>query len=153
MTSFEDLLRRDGVLVYKTRGTSMLPMLKENRDLVTVAPLKEPPKKGDVILFRQGPVYVLHRVIKAGAGSYITRGDHNFVTETVRESDVLGVLTGFKRKGKEYSVLHPGYRLYSALWPALCPLRHLGARIRRRLRRILKSAGLLPLARKLLRKK
>ena len=136
MTSFEDLLRRDGVQVYKTRGTSMLHMLKENRDLVTGAPLKEPPKKGNVILFRQGPLYVLHRVIKAGDGSYTTRGDRYFFTETPRESDVIGILTGFKRAGKEYSVRHPGYRLYAFWWTALCPLRHFAFRIKRRLWRL-----------------
>ena len=32
-STFEDLLGRDGVLVYKTRGVSMEPMLRQDRDL------------------------------------------------------------------------------------------------------------------------
>ena len=32
----EQMLERDGVIVYKTRGVSMRPMLKQNRDLVPV---------------------------------------------------------------------------------------------------------------------
>ena len=38
--NLEALLRRDGVLVYKTRGVSMRPLFKENRDLVTIRPCK-----------------------------------------------------------------------------------------------------------------
>ena len=39
-------MRRDGVLVYKTNGVSMRPLFKENRDLVTVRPVKGELKKG-----------------------------------------------------------------------------------------------------------
>ena len=34
--SFEKLLSRDGYLVYKTRGVSMEPMLRQNRDTVGI---------------------------------------------------------------------------------------------------------------------
>ena len=34
--TFEDILARDGKLVYKTRGVSMEPMLRQNRDLVVI---------------------------------------------------------------------------------------------------------------------
>ena len=34
--TLEDLLQRDGRLVYKTRGVSMEPMLRQNRDLVII---------------------------------------------------------------------------------------------------------------------
>ena len=33
--TFEELLARDGYLVYRTRGTSMEPMLRQDRDLIT----------------------------------------------------------------------------------------------------------------------
>ncbi|MBR4749113.1 MAG: S24/S26 family peptidase [Abditibacteriota bacterium] len=153
MSSLEELLRRDGVLVYKTRGASMAPMLREDRDLVIIAPPKEPPRKGDVILFRQGSLYVLHRIVGRQDGCFITRGDNNYTPETAPEEAVVGVLTGFKRKGREYGVRHPGYRLYAFLWTFFFPLRRSAFRAGRRLRRILQRSGLLPLAKKLLRKK
>ena len=34
--TFEDLLARDGSLVYRTKGVSMEPMLRQDRDLVTI---------------------------------------------------------------------------------------------------------------------
>ena len=36
MGSFEEILARDGRLIYKTRGVSMLPMLHQDRDLVVM---------------------------------------------------------------------------------------------------------------------
>ena len=36
MSSVEDILRRDGILVYKTRGRSMEPLLRQERDLVII---------------------------------------------------------------------------------------------------------------------
>ena len=36
MTTFEEILSRDGRLIYKTRGVSMQPMLYQNRDLVII---------------------------------------------------------------------------------------------------------------------
>ncbi len=50
MTSFEELLARDGKLVYKTRGVSMMPMLHENRDLVFITVPKRRLRKYDVAL-------------------------------------------------------------------------------------------------------
>ena len=73
--TFEDLLARDGKLVYKTRGRSMEPMLRQDRDLVILEPLKEKLKQHDIALYRRGKDYVLHRVIQAGGNNYLFRGD------------------------------------------------------------------------------
>ena len=56
---FEEILKRDGVLVYRTQGVSMRPMLKQNRDLVTIRPVPGRLKKYDVPLYRkQGGGYL-----------------------------------------------------------------------------------------------
>ena len=39
-SSFEEVLARDGVLVYRTRGVSMEPMRREGRDVVTIRAAK-----------------------------------------------------------------------------------------------------------------
>ena len=36
LTRFEDILSGDGKLVYRTKGISMEPMLRQNRDLVII---------------------------------------------------------------------------------------------------------------------
>ncbi|MBQ9358328.1 MAG: hypothetical protein IJT95_02155 [Abditibacteriota bacterium] len=66
---------------------------------------------------------------------------------------MIGVLTGIKRKGKEFNVRHPAYRLYSFLWTALFPLRLSVFRAKRRARRLLRRTGLTPLVKRLLRRK
>lgn len=64
--TFEDILARDGKLVYKTRGVSMEPMLRQNRDLVVIRVPSSRLKKYDVALYKRGDNYVLHRVVGVG---------------------------------------------------------------------------------------
>ena len=120
----EQMLERDGVIVSKTRGVSMRPMLKQNRDLVTVRKFEGRLKKYDVPLYRRKTGgYVLHRIIGLKDDCYIIRGDNTFKKEYVPDSEVLGVLTEFKRKGRDHSVDSAGYKLYARFWNLIYPLR------------------------------
>ena len=131
--TLEDVLKRDGVLVYKTRGASMRPMLKQNRDLVTVRPTEGRLKKYDIPLYRRrGGGYILHRIIKVTENGYIIRGDNTFVKErNVTDNDIIGVLTQFRRKGKDHSVQSAGFKLYSRVWNFIYPLRWAAYKARR----------------------
>jgi len=129
--TFEELLARDGKLVYRTKGVSMEPMLRQNRDLVVIRVPASRLRKYDVALYKRGKDYVLHRVIGVGEDHYLIRGDNTFAVETVPDDAVIGVLTGFQRRGREHSVTDPGYRAYVRLWDGLYPLRALWARGRR----------------------
>ena len=95
-TTFESLLARDGYLVYKTRGVSMEPMLRQNKDLVTIRVPVSRLQKYDVALYRRGDAYVLHRVIGVMPDHYRIRGDNTYAVETVPDSAVIGVLAGFE---------------------------------------------------------
>ena len=96
MSTFEEILEKDGKLVYKTKGVSMNPMLYQNRDLVVIEVPKGRLKKYDVALYKRGNSYVLHRVIGVNEdGTYSIRGDNTYSIETVPESAVIGVLTAF----------------------------------------------------------
>ncbi len=59
-------------------GNSMFPLVRMDRDLVTIAPLKERPQDGDIVLFAHpdGERYVLHRVWKAEENRVLTWGDN-----------------------------------------------------------------------------
>ena len=76
--TLEDLLQRDGRLVYKTRGVSMEPMLRQNRDLVIIQVPASRLKKYDVALYKRGKAYILHRVIEVNGDYYFIRGDNTF---------------------------------------------------------------------------
>ena len=113
--SIEEYLNTHGTLTYTNKGVSMLPLLRQGRDLFTVE--KKGPERckvGDVVLFRHGDDYVLHRVILVGEKSYIILGDNCVNPETgVKDADILGVMTGYVRNGKRHSVQDPLYRAYS----------------------------------------
>ena len=129
--TFEELLEKDGRLVYKTKGVSMLPMLHQNRDLVIIQVPSSRLKKYDVALYRRGENYVLHRVIGFGNDCYLIRGDNTYSVETVPEQAVIGVLTAFVRKGKQRKVTDPRYLVYVHIWCRIYPLRSCYVRARR----------------------
>ncbi len=151
-TTFEELLARDGRLVYKTKGTSMEPMLRQNRDLVVIEVPASRLKKDDVAFYRRGESYVLHRVVDVKEDRYLIRGDNTYTLENVPDRAVLGVLTGFVRKGKQHSVDEEGYRRYVRFWNAIYPLRAVCFRCKRRSVGIARKLGILPLLKKLLRR-
>ena len=128
--SFEEILERDGTLVYTNKGVSMLPLLREGRDLMVIR-RKGPErcKRLDVVLFRRPGAsgrgaYVLHRVLRVnGDGTYWILGDNCVAGETVREENVLGVLTAVVRNGKTVQTTNWNYRVYSHLWCGCYPVR------------------------------
>ena len=152
MTRFEDLLRNDGRLVYKTKGTSMEPMLRQNRDLVIIEVPSSRLQKYDVALYRRDEKYILHRVIGVNDDGYRIRGDNTYSTEHVPFDDVIGVLTRFQRKGKLHTVTERGYRFYVRFWNAIYPLRALWRHLRRLLIKAAKKLGLLPVLKKLFKR-
>lgn len=137
-SSFEHELKRKRKLIYSTKGISMLPMIKENRDLVIlVPPSVKPPSKYDVVLYLcRDKRYVLHRVLKKENTVYTICGDNLTSREFgIREEQILGVLTGMIRMGKEVSLNSIGYRLYCFFCVDLFPLKVICVTMRRYLHR------------------
>ena len=117
--TFEEYLEKHGHLVYTNVGTSMLPLLKQGRDLFIIT-AKDGQRfdAGDVVLYRRPPnQYVLHRVVQVRPEDYVILGDNCVNREYgIRDRDILGVMTAFIRKGKEHRVTDRGYRLYTRVW-------------------------------------
>lgn len=129
-------MENTGRIVYTVRGLSMLPLLRQGRDVVVIEKPKEPLKKYDVVLFRrQTGQYVLHRILKEKDGKYWIVGDNNVVGEMVSEDQILGVLTSVRRGKRTVKVTDWDYRLYTHLWCDVYPVRFLVLRIRSFIRR------------------
>ena len=124
-TTYEEELNRNGSFTYTNIGVSMLPLLKQGRDLFTIEKKTGRCKKYDVVLYKRPPAsYVLHRVVKVRENDYIILGDNCLKKEYgIKEEDVIGVMTSFVRKGKKYTVNDKGYRIYSRVWYFLYPVR------------------------------
>ena len=120
-TSFEEELARNGNLVFPNVGRSMLPLLREGRDLMVIERAEEL-RCFDAVLFRRPGVsgrgaYVLHRILKVRPdGRCWIVGDNCVEGEDVRRENVLGVLTAVRRGDRLIRVTDPAYRLYVALW-------------------------------------
>lgn len=143
-SSIEEELARTGRLVYTNRGVSMMPLLRENRDLMVIE--KKGPgrcKRFDAILFkRHNGQYVMHRILEVRAKDYFVAGDNCRDGEYVTDEQILGVMTQVVRDGKTISVEDPAYQRYVHLWCDHYPLRmellHLrdaGRAVLRRMRR------------------
>ena len=112
--SYEDYLLEHGSLTYTNVGTSMMPLLRQGRDLFTVVPRRGRCRVGDVALYRRPPSHwVLHRVVAVLPDGYLMLGDNCVAREHVPEDDVLAVMTGYVRDGREHSVDELGYRAYT----------------------------------------
>ncbi len=123
---FEDILERDGILVYKTKGYSMRPLLRENRDIVIIEK-KQPGKrlnKYDVALYKTGEKYVLHRVVGVRYDGYDIRGDNTFRLEDVHDEEIIGVLKNIQRNGKTINVSDKKYMRYVRFWNCVYPVRN-----------------------------
>ena len=152
-TTFEEILARDGYLVYRTQGTSMLPLLRQDRDLVVIRPPDSRLRKHDVALYKRGDSWVLHRVVGVAQDHYLIRGDNTYAIEHVPFGDVFGVLVGFQRKGRDHSVADRGYRRYVRLWCAIYPVRALCFLCRRKAVQAAKKLGIAPHLKKALRRR
>lgn len=124
-TTYEEELDRMGKFTYTCSGVSMLPLLRQRRDLFTIEKKQARCQKYDVVLYKRPPkAYVLHRVVEVRESDYVILGDNCINKEYgIRDEDILGVMTSFVRNGKEYSVSHRGYRMYAVVWYLLYPLR------------------------------
>jgi signal peptidase I len=132
------MLANYGMIVYTTKGRSMEPLFHQGRDIVIISPPNGRLKPMDVALYRRGKAYVLHRVIEVTEDGYLIRGDNTYALERVPEEAVIGVLTGFKRKGKDYSVEDAGYLRYVRFWCAVYPVRRVCVGALRRVKRVLR---------------
>lgn len=134
-TSFEEELERSGHIAYTNVGISMLPLLRENRDVMRIE--KKPWKLYDAVLFRRPGVtgrgrYIIHRIMRVNRdGSCWIVGDNLTEGETVQPEDILGVLTGVYRNGRMVELDDMKYRLYVTLWCKPWPFRFAVLRTKR----------------------
>lgn len=118
LSSFEEQLRLHGKIIYTNVGTSMMPLLREGRDVMIIERPEGRLKKYDVPLYiRPDGMYVLHRILKVRKDDYVICGDHCTRREYgITDRDIIGVLTGVIRDGKTISMDSPRYKLYYHLW-------------------------------------
>ena len=133
----EEELAAGGQFEISIKGTSMLPLLVQGRDTVTLTAVNESLEKYDIPLYRRKDGgFVLHRVVKAENGCYTMCGDNQWVLEKgIEHSQVIGKVCKITRKGKCFETTNSRYKLYCRVWQFLFPVRKYLIKIRGKLRK------------------
>lgn len=125
MSTFEEELERHGNLVYTNVGPSMLPLIREGRDLLMLEKPSGRLKRYDVPLYkRDNGQYILHRILRVREHDYVTCGDNQWKPEYgIEDRQIIGRLCAIVRDGKTIRVNAPLYQIYVHLWCDLFFLR------------------------------
>lgn len=83
-------------------GYSMTPFLLHGRDTVYLSKVKEPLKRGDMVLYRRDSgAYILHRVYRVEGETCTMVGDAQTQLEPgIRKDQILARVAAVRRKGK-----------------------------------------------------
>ena len=117
-STFEEEIARTGKLIYPNVGDSMMPLIREKRDLLMIEKVSGRLRKYDVPLYkRDSGQYVLHRILKVRKNDYVICGDNRWQKEYgITDRHIIGVLTGIIRDGKTISVTDWKYKCSVHLW-------------------------------------
>ncbi len=143
MSTYEEELARTGQLIYTCSGTSMLPIIRQHRDLLLLRKPEGRLQKFDIALYkRKNGQYILHRIMDVREHDYIFCGDNQYSLEYgITDDQILAVLTGLIRDGRELPMDTLPYRMYVHFWcgcfrlrAPLLRTRRLAGRIKRKLK-------------------
>ena len=139
-STFEEEIEKSGRIIYTNVGDSMMPFIKQGRDVLVISRAEGRLKRYDVPLYkRDSGQYVLHRILKVRENDYVICGDNRWNKEYgITDRHIIGVLTGVIRDGREIPVTDRKYRIYVHLWCDFFPVRAFIIRIRQFLKRRLK---------------
>ena len=117
-STYEEELQKNGKIIHTNVGTSMMPLLRQNRDVMIIERPEGRLKRYDVPLYkRNNGQYVLHRILKVREHDYVICGDHCTKLEYgITDEHIIGVLTGVIRDGKTITMDSFGYKFYYHLW-------------------------------------
>ena len=117
----ESEIREGRSVRFKVKGNSMYPLLRNNRDEVTVSPYNCNPEKMDLVLFRYKGMHVLHRIIAVEGNKYIIQGDGIYSSkEQCAVKDIVGYVSAIHKKGKcRMKTSSLFYKIICRLWYSL----------------------------------
>ena len=124
-SSFEEEIKKSGRIIYTNVGDSMMPYIKQGRDVLVISEVNGRLNKYDVPLYkRDSGQYVLHRILKGRENDYVICGDNRWNKEYgITDRHIIGILTGVIRGGQEIPVTSRKYRIYVHLWCDLFTVR------------------------------
>ena len=134
MPLFKESLSRGQTVRFMPRGISMLPLIREGKDSVTLSSITQPLRKYDIVLYqRDNGKYILHRIIKV-SDTITCVGDNQVQVETgLRRDQMIAVVVAYSREGKVHSVKELRYKLYCRVWHCCWLVRRVLSKVKRKL--------------------
>ena len=126
MEEIRKLISEGHTVSIKAKGYSMNPGLVQLRDSITLGPWDDSQlKKGCVALVKDlRGEYLVHRIIAREGDMLTLAGDGNVgLIEKASTKDVIGIMHGITRKGRDYNSDSFIWKAYSWLWMFLMPVR------------------------------
>lgn len=124
--TIKEILEEKGVYTGLTMGSSMEPLIHQQRDNIIVVKPEGKLKKYEIPVYvTKTGKYIMHRIVQVCDDHYIIVGDNLLRKEYVTDDMIVGKLAGFYRNGKKYIDLQNNkrYIIYSKIWVALLPVR------------------------------
>ncbi|MBQ2932533.1 MAG: S24/S26 family peptidase [Clostridia bacterium] len=136
----EEKLKAGGMVTFGPHGQSMLPLIREGKDTVTIS-AKIPAKVGDVAFYRRPDgQFVLHRIVGKKSDGFVLCGDNQTMLEKGVPKDwIIAVMTSVNRNGKEVLCKSLSYRFYAKVLLPLWKGKLLLRRFLRKMKRIIKG--------------
>jgi len=113
-----EVLASGGEFRLYPHGTSMLPLIRQGIDSVSLYRMDRPPRKNDILFYqRRDGSYILHRVNAVTTEGLSMWGDNQTMLEKgVTEDQIIGRVTRIFRNKNEVNCRGGRYRLYLWLW-------------------------------------
>lgn len=138
-----ELLREGRQVTIPVKGSSMLPFIREGKDLVVLeglgkgeeAGLNHEIRRGDIVLFRYSGKYIMHRVLRVSGDVAFIQGDGVLkYKEKCGLEHIYGRVVKILRNGvKEVDPSSCAQRFFWNLWLLISPLRRYLLGVYRRL--------------------
>lgn len=109
-------LKNGEELYLRVQGNSMSPFLKDGRDTVVLTkPVKL--KKGAVLVYRRGRMYIMHRVISVDGDVFTALGDNLSAPEkNIPADSAVAMVKAAVRKGKRITPKSLTWIFYSKVF-------------------------------------
>ncbi len=142
-STYEAELAVHGKIIHTNVGVSMMPLLRQNRDVMIIERPEGRLKKYDCPLYKTpGGKYILHRIIKVRENDYVICGDNCITFERgITDEHIIGVLTGIIRNGKTVTMDNKWYKLYYHIWCDFIYIRIPILRLIRFIKRVFRLPG------------
>lgn len=120
----DKMLESVGEVSVAAGGNEMLPIIRGERDTVTLAKKSQSLKKGDMVFYiADDGRYLFRRIVYVNGDTYVASGDNETKNEyKIPAERIFGVVVSYDRKGKTHKITDKSYRLYVLLLPLIKPV-------------------------------